>query len=672
LRDLGQGSLAVGRVLLGRVIEHQTARPAIAAGIRASLATTLPIAAAVLLDRPMLLWMALGAWLVALCDIGGAYATRATAMMMMTIAGAGVRFGVGLLSRELALGTVAMFAGGVAFSLLRVVGQAGVAVGTVLVVLLAVTLGAPPLDPGTLAQQAALIGAGGVASMAVALLFWRVHPDKPARLALARCFGLLADMMEDLRRLSAQPAAVRDWDAWLRTSHRRNIRIALEEALTTARATPGDVFLTVTAEVDRVFEGIVALSEQLEVLGKRPPEPPDRRDRQLETVVESLRAAAAGLPTELPAEIPPAGIERTIALILRGIHVATALLAQPVDRSRPSAPREGLTERLGRILGMLRAHLSFRSLAFIYALRMGLTTAAAKVVAAALHLQHAHWVVMTAAVCLQPSNAATWSRTVQRIGGTAAGAAAVALIARFAPHPVVFIALIAATTFAAVALKPVSYLYFAFFVTPAFVVFSELAEHHAGLAYTRVLDTLVGGLLALIGVALFWRHADDHRLRQETALAIERLRAYAALAFEWLAGGSGDLTVELREARGQFGIAIRNAEETFEQLFDTQSSEERATLGLILTGLRRVVASLLAARAAYENGVPPELVPAVRELARKIDAALAAAVKGVERPQAMPLAPPLAHLPDLPEELSRIANLVAVVVGDVEAFRRAV
>jgi hypothetical protein len=92
---------------------------------------------------------------------------------------------------------------------------------------------------------------------------------------------------------------------------------------------------------------------------------------------------------------------------------------------------------------------------------------------------------------------------------------------------------------------------------------------------------------------------------------------------------------------------------------------------LILTGLRRVVASLLAARAAYENGVPPELVPAVRELARKIDAALAAAVKGVERPEAMPPAPPLADLPDLPEELSRIAALVAVVVGDVEAFRRA-
>ena len=87
---------------------------------------------------------------------------------------------------------------------------------------------------------------------------------------------------------------------------------------------------------------------------------------------------------------------------------------------------------------------------------------------------HGPWAVLAAAVSLQPSHAATWSRTIQRVAGTAAGAALVALLVVVAPHPAARIALIAAMIFAGVALLPLSYFYFAFFITPAFVLFRRV------------------------------------------------------------------------------------------------------------------------------------------------------------------------------------------------------
>lgn len=89
--------------------------------------------------------MAIGAWLVTLCDGGGAYSTRARAMLTMTIGGVVVRLVAGAVGPHFWLAVLLMLAGGTGLSLLRVLGDVGAKVGSLLVVMLALTLGAGPL-----------------------------------------------------------------------------------------------------------------------------------------------------------------------------------------------------------------------------------------------------------------------------------------------------------------------------------------------------------------------------------------------------------------------------------------------------------------------------------------------------------------------------------------------
>src|SRR5262245_10596815 len=62
-------------------------RPNFAAGLRAGLATTLPLILGTVLARPELAFTSLAGFSVVLADKGGAYRTRALSMLSLTLAG---------------------------------------------------------------------------------------------------------------------------------------------------------------------------------------------------------------------------------------------------------------------------------------------------------------------------------------------------------------------------------------------------------------------------------------------------------------------------------------------------------------------------------------------------------------------------------------------------------
>jgi uncharacterized membrane protein YccC len=289
-----------------------------------------------------------------------------------------------------------------------------------------------------------------------------------------------------------------------------------------------------------------------------------------------------------------------------------------------------LASAAGAALTTLRAHLTTRSHAFRHAARVGITTAAAMLVMTRIPLSHCRWAFLAAAASLQPSHGATWSRTMQRIAGTAAGAVVVALLTGLELHPAAMIALIAVTIFAAVALMPLSYFYFAFFVTPAFVLFAELAERRQDLASARALDTLVGGALALLGVSLFWRRADDQLLRRELAAAVERERVFLRCALARLGGTDESNPAELAEARRQLGLANNNADDTLQQLLAAGRDPRHEALGVVLTYLRRIAARTLSALAGRATPLDAAQRPALLAFGKRLDASLAASRASLE------------------------------------------
>lgn len=644
-----------------RIIQHQPTRPAFAAGLRASVVTTLPVVAALVLARPALSWMAIGAWLVTLCDIGGAYSTRAGAMLAMTIGGALVRLVGGVVGPHFALAVLLMLVGGTGLSLLRVLGDASAKVGALLVILLALALGARSENLHAVAVEAWLVVAGGLASMTLALLFWGVHPYKPARFAVARGLDALADVVDDLRRLSLRESEKELWDAWIRSAPRR-VRAAIEAArgalFATRRgrasgSTTGDRLQVVVEQTDRIFEAVIGLGDQLESRATRPEERAEDVDRSLADVTEELRRLAAltidphapspdadrpGASTRIDstrATDPPSRgrIRGTLAVIFQSLETAAAALvilpSVAATAPRRDADRVDVSGAVRTALTTLRAHLTPESHAFRHAARVGITTATAMLVMALIPLPHGPWAVLAAAVCLQPSHAATLSRTAQRVAGTAAGAGLVALLTDLAPHPAAMSALIAVTIFAAVALMPLSYFYFAFFVTPAFVLFAELAERRQDLASARVLDTLIGGGLALVGVSVFWRRADDQQLRRELAAAVERERVFVRCALARLAGIDEVSPADLAEARRQVGLANNNADDTLQQLLAAGRDPHHEARGVVLTYLRRITARTISALA---RAIPfdPAQRPALLAFGQRVDASLAACRASLE------------------------------------------
>jgi uncharacterized membrane protein YccC len=606
------------------------------------------VIAAVALHRPELAWMAIGAWLVTLCDVGGAYATRARAMATMTVGGALVRLLAGVVGQHFPLAVLLMLVGGTGLSLLRVLGGVGAKVGSLLVVMLALTLGARArvLDLHDVAVQALLFAAGGLVSMTFALLFWGVHPYKPARVAVAACLRALAESLDALRRLLRRDTEKEAWNDWIRDSPRR-VRAAIEAARAALLATRrgriiesaiGDRLQIVVEQVDGIFEAVIALGDQIEHGAARSGALDADVDRSLVAVVDELRRlagatldprgrAATALDPALACVVPDppsrGAIQRTIVGLAQRLEIIAAALAllagARAAAPRPETDRDDLLAVARRSAVALRAHLAPGSHAFRHAARVGITTATAMLVVRLVPVPHGPWAVLAAAVSLQPLHAATWSRTIQRVVGTAAGAALVALLAYVAPHPAAMIALIAATIFAGVALLPLSYFYFAFFITPAFVLFAELAEQRQDLASARVLDTLIGGALAVVGATLFWRRADDQRLHAELAVSVERTRVFLGCALRRLAG-SDVASDDLAEARRQIGLANNNAEDTLQQLLGAEASPRYEALAVVLTYLRRIAATtinVLASREAPRG-------PALAAYAARIDAALAA------------------------------------------------
>lgn len=604
--------------------------------------------------------MAIGAWLVTLCDVGGAYSTRARAMLTMTLGGAAVRLVAGAVGSHFWLSVLVMLVGATALSLLRVLGEVGAKVGSPLVVMLALTLGAADQRLHAVVTQATLLVAGGLASMTLALLFWGVHPYKPARLAVAACLDALAEGLGALHRLLDDEAEKDAWNAWIRTSPRR-VRAAIEAAraalLATRRgrlaeSTTGDRLAVVVEQVDGIFEAVVALGDQLEHGGERPEAIDADVDRALTAIVAELHrlSGAAGDPRwpatgrqldpaapELDVEMPSrGGIRRAIVTIAQRLEITAAALAllpgaAPRPRLRDVEPEDARAVAR-RSIAALRAHLTLGSHAFRHAARVGIATAFAMLLVKQVPVPHGPWAVLAAAVSLQPSHAATWSRTIQRVAGTAAGAVLVLLVAGVTPHPAVMIALIAATIFAGVALLPLSYFYFAFFITPAFVLFAQLAERRQDLASARVLDTLIGGALAIAFASLFWRRADDQRLHADLAVSVERVRIFLGKALARVTGSAEITDAELAEARRQVGLANNNSEDTLQQLLGPSASPRYEARAMVLTYLRRIAATTINVLASRDLARGP----AVEAFAARVDASLAALRVSLEEAAASP------------------------------------
>ncbi len=140
---------------------------------------------------------------------------------------------------------------------------------------------------------------------------------------------------------------------------------------------------------------------------------------------------------------------------------------------------------------------------FQYAVRQGLTVAAAAELARYLDLANGYWVPMTALIVLKPGFKETLQRGLERVAGTLLGAVLATLLAHALPsEPVTAAVLIMLFAWGAYALINVNYGLFAIFLTGYIVFLLDFGGLSTSVVVARrTVNTALGGGLALLSYA---------------------------------------------------------------------------------------------------------------------------------------------------------------------------
>lgn len=652
-------------------------RATLLAGLRAATATVVPIALAYALDEPLLIWAALGGWLSTFADVGGAYRTRARAMLAYTVAGSIACLVAAVAAQRPLLAVVVVFGFAVGGALMRLYGEAATAVGSLLAVTCVASLGTAS-DLRGAAMRAVLFALGCVWAMLLAFVVWPFRPWAPARHAVASCYAALADFARALAGVLADPQATPEaWHAIPLAQHAR-LRERIEAARTTLAETRsrraggnvrGEDLVVLLELVDPLFETMIAAAEESESATR------GLADGDAAPIRAALAACAQALGIafdELAEHIPvpqrqaPAvtrvsGLDRAVLRLWQVVEAAeqgpnanslavahavqaAAILEQLATLTQVGAESVGALNADDRPaervvvdapqphpLDVLRANLTPDSLVLRHAMRVGVVGALAVWAATAFRIPHATWVATTALIILQPYAGLTQRRGIERVTWTVLGAVVSALLAALVHDRLVIAAIMFPLSMAAIAVRAAHYGLFTFFLTPVFVLLAEPAVGDWRIAAVRILDTLIGGALALAANRFLWPSWEHRRLPSDLATMVEATRGH----FRAAEGRSND-DGSVAAARRRVGLTGNNADAAFQRFVAEPRGPftEVEALMAILTFARRLSAAVTAIVVASGGSRPTS--PERAALVEAIDAALAEIAESVraERPPA--------------------------------------
>jgi len=237
--------------------------------------------------------------------------------------------------------------------------------------------------------------------------------------------------------------------------------------------------------------------------------------------------------------------------------------------------------------------------------------------------------------------------------------------------------LVAVFTACCVALLPLNYGAYAVFGTPAFVLLAEASTGDWHLAGLRIMNTLIGGALALAGSRLLWPSGERNRLPEYVAVSLRANRDFLRLAIDLATSRRALSPGVLREARRAVALASSNAEESFQRLVSEHSgpaSELEAIMAFLVYSRRFAASTAAFALAANTTGrAEPDAVAPFANVAVRVLDDLAAAVIAHRRPAPFPAVGSV-RMPDesttavVRQRLNRLARQLRMLHDSVERW----
>ena len=517
--------------------------------------------------------------------------------------------------------TAGMFTWGVVAGLLGAYGNAGAAMGLpVAWAYLELGLTTPVHTIGHALALAALYAVGGVWAVILASVINVIGPYGPLRERTVECYAALATYLESTLRPHRNPPA---FDA---VSPETRVRQTIASArLVAARTRQGQ---QATSEVGQRLLALVELADQLFSLGAALGDSlavsaPSHSDPVLIEAVHVIAVAIArriDIDTEAThrlvrrlewlrnqkADDDASGLRARIAgVLLTALHAAAGEASVPAGAV---ANARSLCEPW-RPVEPLRACLTLNSIVLRHALRFGVLTAMAVAVQRLWDPPFGYWIPLTVSVVLKPYAGTTFTRGAQRLTGTFAGVAVglvvSAMISGWAAQAVA----VASAFFLLLAVLPINYTWAIFFLSAGVVPFEAMltgsVESQIGLF--RIVNTAVGGALAMVGGWLLWLSSEVGTLQPMTAATMRAMAHYAACII-----GAFAAEADLEQAHRQAGLMNSNLQAVFQRTMRELDREPARFQGYLLTVtmLQRLLVSLNTLRVI---GILPELALPERE-----------------------------------------------------------
>lgn len=551
--------------------------------LRCTIGVAIPLVAATALGRPALgVAAAVGAFITGFTSLQGVYRTRLSAVLIAALGMTLASF-LGALAAHSTPGTIAATA--VAGYACGTIGQLGPVAATAALnsFIAFVLFSSQPLDPRAALLQSVLVLAGGLIQALLLLVAWPVERRGAERATLADVYRRLAEYARGIERnpyaippitpLATARQVLADPQPFARASDMARLNRLLEDS-----------------EIVRKRLGALAGSRSADTL-----EPAlERIARMLDAVADALSGRDVEVALQpVTAEVPGAA---EVAPHLRDALEAASMLGSGrlpnlhlLSRPRPEPYVQNHVDWLSR-----------------ESLRFAIVLAIAMALGRHFAADRGYWIPMTAAIVLKPDFQTTFVRGVARIAGTLVGAvvASAVLWLVHSHAPLQLAGVLIATAVAYVTFNP-NYALFTVAITSFVVMVLSMRGLPGATAIdARVLDTLAGGFLALIGFLTFptWEHG------RTRALLADLLDAQTSVACAVLRALAGAPPAEARAAVAAARTAVWRARTAVEASIDRTLHEPRRphTIGAgralrILAATQRFALASLALETALET-----------------------------------------------------------------------
>ena len=614
--------------------------------LRNAAAVVMPLAIGVALGQTGAgLAVATGALNTMFTDQPGPYRLRMQRMLMAAAAaGVSALLGIMIGAHSIVFVVAALlfaFCGGMLVALGPMAARVGLTSMIVMMVTADMRL-SPIHAPGA----AALIFAGGLLQMLLAVAAWPLQRYRPERFALADVLQQLARTARARPDASQQPPvsqAALDALVMLHGEHR-------------ARGAAMQSFRILAELCERARIDLLSLSDlharlqdhwaraTLEALL-------DQSAHSLDLLADAVHEAQS--PSITPTldalqvdvrSMPPlaASLERRDARLWRIAHVRADSLAgqlRSLARNAGTASSRGEVQaqraearlpavlRPGAPLPTLRANFAMSSVALRHALRCALCVGFAAACERLLQVPHGVWIPMTAAIVLKPDFGGTLRFGVLRVAGTFVGLLLTTLLAHYAMQEVglrlLFMALLCVGFRL---LAQVNYgIGVAMLTGMVVLLLSFKGMAPADAIQARLIGTTLGSGLALVAYAL-WPTWEGRRIKPILGALIDAYRRHLATVCD---GRIGDLV----ESRAAARRARTNAQASLERLRAEprrrRSRTELKQAESLLANASRLIRATVMLEAPLRDGAPLPQHEQLQAFAAEADRILSLLVAGL-------------------------------------------